>query len=292
MKRNGVEMKRIATILLIGVLGFAQVDSINLEKKNLATQLDGKWFLLKKSDLENGARHIKHTDTFGKYVSGYNLSVLKAIDIVQATALDGGGYFVGKDSIPTESPIGYDLALFGRPLIDAPRKTSYCSGSSYAVFIEALNLILLRKSNQLDEIHWEAMRMQEPNGGRREDGIKNWGHWNADGFGTHFSMVQYTKMGEVIAPIDARPGDFLNISWKGGLGHSVVFLGWYIDESGKKFMLYWSSQKSTNGLSDQLVKLDDIKNVKMVRLTHPENLFKFDINTKIDMEIPGDAIGL
>ncbi|PIS29578.1 MAG: hypothetical protein COT43_03465 [Candidatus Marinimicrobia bacterium CG08_land_8_20_14_0_20_45_22] len=285
-------MKRLMAILLISALGFAQVNKMNLGKENIATQSDGKWFLLKKSDLENGAHHTKHAATFDKYVSGYNSFVLKAIDIVQATAMDGGGYFTGKDSIPTESPIGYDLALFGHQLIDAPRKTSYCSSSSYAAFIEALNLILPKQSDKLDDVRLEAMRMQEPNGGRREDGVKNWGYWNADGFGTHFSMVQYTKMGDVVSPIDARPGDFLNISWKGGLGHSVVFLGWYIDESGKKFMLYWSSQKSTNGLSDQLVKVDDIKNVKMVRLTHPENLFNFDVNTKIENKIPGDEIGL
>lgn len=65
--------------------------------------------------------------------------------------------------------------------------------------------------------------MQEPDGGRREDEIKFWGKWNDDGFGNHFALVQYSQMGTTIKPIHARPGDFMNISWKKGGGHSVVF---------------------------------------------------------------------
>ncbi len=74
----------------------------------------------------------------------------------------------------------------------------------------------------------EAIRMQEPDGGRREDLIKFWGYWNADGFGTHFALVQYSRMGQEIRPAQLRPGDFVNISWKTGLGHSVIFLVWLL----------------------------------------------------------------
>jgi len=41
---------------------------------------------------------------------------LRGSMFVQSRFPDGGGYFVGKDSIPTESPIGYELKLFGRSL--------------------------------------------------------------------------------------------------------------------------------------------------------------------------------
>jgi len=98
-------------------------------------------------------------------------------------------------------------------------------------------------------------------------------------------------MGIDIKPIDAMPGDFMNISWKSGVGHSVIFLGWYINKDGKKSVVYWSSQKGTNGFGDQIVPLEKIKFVKIVRLIKPSNIFKFNVNNnKIDKNIPGDKI--
>ena len=204
--------------------------------------------------------------------------------------MDGGGYFIGIDSIPTESPVGYELKLFGKSLLDPPRKTSYCSGSAYSAFIEGLNLIFPDGNSRLSYERYEAMRMQELDGGRREDGIKYWGHWNADGFGSQYALVQYSMMGEEIKPINARPGDFINISWEKGLGHSVIFLGWYQDENADKKVVYWSSQRGTNGFGDQVVSLDRVKYVKIVRLVRPENLFTFDITTEVKCDIPGDLV--
>ena len=260
------------------------------ENKPQATADKAKWLLLTKDDLAAGPQHTRHAEIFGKYVKGINLHILKGIDKVQSTAMDGGGYFVGKDSVPTESPIGYELKLLGRSLIDPPRSTSYCSGSSYAAFIEGLNSLYAGTGRKLPDLQYEALRMQEKDGGRRNDHVKFWGEWNADGYGNHFALVQYSGMGERIKPIQARPGDFLNISWKSGLGHSVVFLGWYKDEKGKKHLLYWSSQASTNGLSDQLVDLDRIRELLFVRLTHPERLFTFKPGKTIETEIKGDTI--
>nr|ALS90601.1 MetaGeneMark_Unknown Function [uncultured bacterium] len=134
------------------------------------------------------------------------------------------------------------------------------------------------------------MRMQEPDGGRREDGVKFWGHWNDDGFGSQYALVQYSGMGEEIKPADARPGDFVNISWTSGLGHSAIFLCYLTDETGAKRMLYWSSQPGTNGLGDQSSPLEKIKEVKFVRLTHPEKVFTFDPGKNVDRKVPGDKI--
>ncbi|MBS3999324.1 MAG: hypothetical protein KGZ71_02445, partial [Desulfobulbaceae bacterium] len=90
-------------------------------------------------------------------------------------------------------------------------------------------------------------------------------------------------------PEDALPGDFVNIIWNSGGGHSVVFLGWYKDESPILNLVYWSSQKSTNGLGDVVVPIEKIKNVKFVRLTNPQNIFAFDplkeVNRKISPNI-------
>ncbi|QQE13152.1 hypothetical protein JD969_06730 [Planctomycetota bacterium] len=242
--------------------------------------------------------HTSHFSSFSDDVPGFNQLVLKGIDIVQASAPKGGGYFIGIKAKPTESPIGYDIELFGRPLIKAPRTTSYCSGSSYSAFIEGLNIYFKqhKPKEKLTSTRLEAMRMQEHDGGRRNDGIKMWGHWNDDGYGNHFALVQYTKMGTVIDPNYARPGDFMNISWNNGGGHSVVFLGYLVSErlkaEGKPhhFLRYWSSQRSTNGLADQTVSLANIKEVKVVRLTNLDNLFKFNPKRKVNDKIPGDKI--
>lgn len=256
----------------------------------LPTSDDGGYFVISKADLPvTGPQHLQHESFFGKYVSGINRAILKGIDIVQAHAMDGGGYFTGKDSIPTESPVYYDLHLFGQPLIAVPRHSSYCSGATYAAFIEALNILFADQADRLSPERLEALRMQEPDGGRREDLVKFWGYWNADGFGDHFALVQYSQMGKEIKPAQLRPGDFVNISWKSGLGHSVIFLAWVVDNNEHK-LLYWSSQRATNGYGDQLVSLDRIKELKAVRLSRIQNLFTFNINQPVSLDVPGDLI--
>jgi len=252
-----------------------------------------EWQVLQPEDLVLGAHHTQHQARFGKYVPGFNNGIntliLQAIDTVQSHAPDGGGYFIGIRANPTESPVYYNLKLFQKPLIEIPRQASYCSGATYTAFIEAMNLFYPNGQQRLGEKQYESLRMQEPDGSRREDHIKFWGHWNADGFGNHFALVQYSQMGEVIPPKEARSGDFANISWKSGLGHSVIFLGW-VEIDGDKKMMYWSSQRGTNGYGDQIVSLQTIKSVMFVRLTHPEMIFEFDPQTSVDISVPGDSI--
>jgi hypothetical protein len=266
-----------------------------------ATLDDGTWHVLNEDQLPAASQHTEHLDRYGNAIEGHNRLVLEAIDKVQSTAMDGGGYFIGITADPPESPIGYGLTLFGQPLLNPPRTSSYCSGATYTAFIETLNLkhdadtaILQENPGHtplptLSSERVEAMRMQEPDGGRREDGIKFWGHWNDDGFGTQFALVQYSGMGEEIKPNRARPGDFMNISWTNGGGHSVIFLGWHQNDDGKH-LLYWSSQKSTHGMGDQLVLLSRIRKVKIVRLTDPDRLFNINVDTAVDRKVPGDTI--
>ncbi len=254
------------------------------------TKDNGTRFLLSAGDLTNGSYHTEHAKIFGQNLSGYNLSILKGIDKVQATADSGGGYFAGISAVPPESPVGYPLRLLGKPLLKPARKTSYCSGSSYAAFIEGMDIILKDRRQDLDSAHYEALRMQEMDGGRREDHVKFWGWWNADGFGNDFALVQYAKIGQRIKPIQARPGDFMNISWEKGGGHSVVFLGWYQSPDSVKNVVYWSSQKSTNGFGDAVVPISRIREVLVVRLTNPEHLFDFDIQAQPKRNTSGDKI--
>lgn len=276
----------ISLFLFIVTIAAAQTEKDNF----FPTTDDGTPLLLTAGDTVVGTHHTKHAEVFGKYVTGFNHYILQGIDVVQATQPDGGGYFASISADPPEAPIGYSIALFGKKLFDAQRITSYCSGSSYAAFIEALNIMYKESDKELQYPQYEALCMQEEDAGRREDGVKYWGKWNDDGFGNHFALVQYSGMGEVVQPVNARPGDFLNISWKKGGGHSVIFLGWYENEEGEKFVRYWSSQKGTNGLGDDMVPIDIIKEVMIVRLTNPDNLFTFDPGTEYSRDIPGMKI--
>lgn len=231
-------------------------------------------FYLSSRQLSGGVHHQRHLELLADDTVGYNAYVLQAIDKVQASAPEGGGYFTGIKAVPAESPIGYALQLLGAPLLTPPRTTSYCSGSSYTVLIEALNTMY--PNRQLDARRLELMRMQEPDGGRREDRVKAWGWWNADGYGSQFCLVQYLGLGEEVEPRQALPGDFVNISWKSGLGHSVVFLGYSRNDQEELEVSFFSSQAGTKGLADHTVSADTIADVKFVRLTHPERLFTFE----------------
>jgi len=278
------------SLLLVGTIFLACEKTAEIAE-DVAPQME--WQILEPVDLTHGTHHTAHFEVFGKYVAGLNNGVnslvLKAIDSVQAHAPTGGGYFTGINAVPTESPVYYDLQLFNRPLIEIPRQSSYCSGATYTAFIEAINLLYPEGQERLTEERFEALRMQELDGSRREDHVKFWGHWNADGFGNHFALVQYSQMGTVLAPKAARAGDFVNISWKSGLGHSVIFLGWAVQENDKK-IVYWSSQPATNGYGDQVVSLQRIKSIKVVRLIQPENIFNFDPRTSVTTTVPGDSI--
>lgn len=251
------------------------------------------WAFVAREDLAAGPHHTRHDELFGKYVTGYNRYVLRGIDEVQAHAPDGGGYFIGVRANPPESPVGYQLRLFGAPLLDPPRTSSYCSGATYTAFIEALNMMYPDGAARLSPERAESLRMQEPDGGRREDTIKYWGKWNDDGWGSHYALVQYSGMGREVAPEQAQPGDFMNISWTNGGGHAVIFLGWIPPgEDGQMGIAFWSSQKNaTNGYGDvYLENLERIRQVKIVRMTEPDKLFTFDVEAPVVRRIPGDVI--
>ena len=279
----------LKTIFMLALPLFSAAHAAAGEEAGTPPRDDAQWVYIATADIPAGRYNVNHEAAFKKYTAGYDTYVLKAIDIVQAHAMDGGGYFTGLKAVPVESPIGYQLGLFGKPLLAPARTSSYCSGSTYGVLIEALDLIFPDGGGRLSPERYEALRMQEADGGRREDGVKFWGKWNDDGWGSNYALVQYSGMGEDIAPEQARPGDFMNISWKSGAGHSVVFLGWY-RKDGERGLVYWSSQKGTNGFADVVCPLAKIESVRIVRLTHPENVFVFDVAKQVNRALPGDVL--
>lgn len=227
--------------------------------------------------------HTKHFETFGESVPTINQAILKGVDEVQSKVpADGGGYFIGVKADPPECPIGYPLELLSKNLLQPTRGTSYCSGASYAAFISGLNFHLQGSTKELSTEQLEAIRMQEPDGGRREDMVKLWGWWNADGPGSLYALTQFTSMGKRISYFDAVAGDFCNINWVKGPGHSVVFLGWEETSEGQPGMRFWSSQKSTNGVGDLTVGVSTIAGVVFTRLTNPDAIF--DLKPTFKME--------
>ncbi len=276
------------TLLFLSILLW--ISSFSQEKRRInlfPSPTPSEFLLIKPLDLKIDSS-FSYSKFAQKYTTGYNCYILQAIDSIQAKFRDGGGYFTGIKANPPESPIGYDLQLLGKEVLKAPRSTSYCSGASYTAFIESLNLIM--NDSILKPTRHELMRMQEPDGSRRNDGVKFWGVWNSDGYGSFDALVEYSQMGKKIKPEQAIPGDFMNISWKTGIGHSVVFLGW-LKIDGVPHVAYWSSQKSTNGLGLDIVKIERIKDVCIVRLTNPENLFNFTPKNEIN-HTQGDVIEL
>lgn len=268
----------VATLVVIWMM---QGCGNRSEKKVAPTQSTNERLVLDSTDLRKGTHHMRHHEVFGKYVEGINEYVLMGIDEVQASAPGGGGYFADVNAQPPESPVGYDLTFLGKKLLDAPRKTSYCSGATYAAFIEALNFLYRDTRKKLPDAQYEALRMQEPDGSRRNDGVKMWGKWNNNGYGNYDALVAYSGIGKKISPVKARPGDFMNISWKDGGGHSVIFLGWYRDLKDKKHVVYWSSQKRTNGFGNDVVPLSRIAKVVVVRIKKPGKIFSFSPNQEI-----------
>ena len=279
----------IAAIVILVVL--LLVNWKNHQTRLAPTSDNGEWFFLHKSDLRKGPHHTKHARIFGKYVRGYNYYILKGIDKVQAHAPDGGEYFTTLKSRQLESPIGYELKIFGKSLIGPPRRSSYSSGATYGAFIEAMNIMYGKGGHDsLDFEHYEALRMQEIGGGKRREGVKFWDYWNAHGFGNHFALVQYSGIGKAVEPRSARPGDFVNIVWKKDGATSAIFLGWFKDKDEKEKIVYWSSQKETNGFGDQIMPVDNIKHLKFVRVTNPEKLFDFNIDMPVNFKVAGDKV--
>jgi hypothetical protein len=123
--------------------------------------------------------------------------------------------------------------------------------------------------------------MQEPDGLRREDKVKFWGWWNADGPGSLYALTELTKMGIRVSPTHAKPGDFANINWSKSGGHSVVFLGWEKTAEGEPALKYWSSQASTNGFGTVTVPFSRISGVVFTRLTNPERILEVDPELQI-----------
>ena len=63
------------------------------------------------------------------------------------------------------------------------------------------------------------------------------------------ALVAHNLGKEISNPLEAKPGDFVQMWWHSGHGHAVVFLDWLFEGKKIKGIKYWSVQKST-GISE------------------------------------------
>lgn len=117
---------------------------------------------------------------------------------------------------------------------------TYCSGFTFATVMKAA-----RKEGLLEEKSVEEVRRFQ----------KQWYGAVSDQEVREKQCalaVQNLGIGREVSIEQAEPGDFAQF-WRGRSGHSVVFLGWALDEDGNRIGLkYRSSQTATDGIGNHV----------------------------------------
>jgi hypothetical protein len=148
-------------------------------------------------------------------------------------------------------------------------RPSYCSGATYLVFLQTLQLLNLR-ALRTDPALINALLIRG-----QPDGIGIWGRWNANGPGTA-CLFQELKLGRNFTSFDfARPGDFMKIFWTVAVGraehgHSVIYLGRETNQ-GVEMVRFWSSNQPL-GFGEKVVPRARIAAAIFSRLENPENI--------------------
>jgi hypothetical protein len=147
-------------------------------------------------------------------------------------------------------------------------RTTYCSGATYLVFVQAIQSILPR--NDLEGTVAEALAIRG-----QPDGVGVWGRWNANGPGTA-CLFRELGLGHSFTSFDAaRRGDFMKIFWTGAVGrrehgHSVIYLG-RSQQGGVEMIQFWSSNKP-GGYGPKSVPRSRIAYAIFSRLETPGNI--------------------
>lgn len=223
-------------------------------------------FMLNSVQASLPAKHTRHHEMYGKHASGDGAWVLKGIDEAQKRAPRKDDWWVGVKAVPLESPVGFELSLWGRVLFSPQRPTSFCSGATYAALMLGLQKQYPEDPGLTPDAH-ESLRQTEADGSRRHDQIGFWGVWNGSGAGLYWALTDLTGAGVSVPASQLRPGDFVQIYWSSTRGHSAVFLGWHQSRDGSRFMRIWSSQEGTSGMGDWNVPITRISRLVGARLT-------------------------
>ena len=193
---------------------------------------------------------------------------------------NGGGYSAADGS--TERLIA-STSIDPIGLITVHAETvapTYCSGSTYLVFLRVL--AQLQKSGALTLDHALAEKAIFH---ALPDGHGAWGRWNANGPGTARFFYE-TGLGHNTNDISkARPGDFMKIFWNDHVGkqehgHSVIFLGREA-KGGDEVIHYWSSN-SPDGMGPHETTASKVHHAIFSRLDAPERMSQLNTIPEVD----------
>lgn len=142
-----------------------------------------------------------------------------------------------------------DIFLDGQKVMKGePKKQTYCCGLTLEIFLESYKKWLKNnggeKASMVTPEQWAHFK-------------KLWFVEQVNGPGPSAALEAY-QLGRTIELDEALPGDFVQI-WrtvKEGknkpTGHSVIFLNWVLDNTGKiTGFQYWSTQPGTNGIAER-----------------------------------------
>lgn len=171
------------------------------------------------------------------------------LDVIKTYA--GGNYpYLLNDDYANYNGVTENLYYKGKVILKANpigNKASFCSGITFEVFFKAMqnrNKKLGLSSDDFNGMSCDQLL----------DFILTWYVANGNKKTNNVSIaVEKYGIGKSITNFEnVRAGDFMDVSREDNTGHTVVFLNWLRDESGRIIGLkYWSSQESTNGISDK-----------------------------------------
>ena len=148
-------------------------------------------------------------------------------------------------------------------------KQNFCSGATYLLFLAVLERLHKEGRLSFTPETIGLLRIKD----HQADGSGAWGRWNANGPGTARLFFEL-QMGRSFTDFEeAEPGDFLKIFWNENIGskefgHSVIYMGSYVDETGQENVKFWSSNKP-GGFGFKSVPLSRIKRAVFTRLENP-----------------------
>lgn len=150
----------------------------------------------------------------------------------------------------------------------AAAQTTYSSGATYLVFLQALQAVL--PPGTLSGPVAEALAVKG-----QPDGVGVWGRWNANGPGTA-CLFDELRLGPNFTSFeDAQAGDFMKAFFADSVGRrehslSMIYLG-REQQNGMEMVRVWSSIKPF-GYGEAVIPRDRISFAIFSRLEKPANI--------------------
>lgn len=155
------------------------------------------------------------------------------LDVARAIP-DGGTYKMTGSGVPFE--------IVHKGAVILPKgETVYCSGFTFATAMRAAErrgLLADKSVGQVRQFH------------------KDWYGSGKEAEQLSGPALENLGIGRRVTHDEAVPGDFVQL-WRKTNGHSVVFLDWLRDSTGKKIGFKYRSAQTSNGIADSQEKFSD-----------------------------------